>query len=465
MKEFTIYFKTATNKFKTKALKNGINIANTVTKLGGKLICKSVHSLTFSHTKRIPKNALPHQEDILAVVDHDAGRNRYRRIRTKARVQPQSLTPMQVAKAYNFPSVNPITLPCVAIVELGGSVTPALINQYCNQMNLIPPHMTNLDIEGAREISDGPDGSDGEVDLDVCIVAAVAQGINILTIFAPNSDQGFCDAVLAAVNHSLNPCAISVSWGSPIDFWPANIRAVMDNAFQSAQAKGINVFVAAGDNGSDDGVGDGQNHVDYPSSSPYAISCGGTELFIDSQGQRLSENVWGKNGATGGGASIMYERPNYQILNYPVSAPLDKTGNQRMVPDIAANASPDTGYIVDVDGEGMAIGGTSAVAPLYAALTAVLTSQIGKRIGNLHQILYRNPEICNDITQGSNGAFKAGPGFDLCTGLGSIDGTKLLAFLQGKPISPAPPVPNIPTCNFVCQAKKFLKWFFSPKQV
>ena len=178
---------------------------------------------------------------------------------------------------------------------------------------------------------------------------------------------------------------------------------------------GVTVCCASGDGGSSDGQTDGLAHVDFPASSPFALGCGGTQL-ISRNGAITSEVVWNNGsagGATGGGISDVFPLPDWQI-----GAP---NGPGRMVPDVAANADPNTGYNVVVHGQVQPIGGTSAVAPLYAGLFAAF----GKKLGFITPEMYLNPVCFNDITQGDNGAFRAGVGPDPCTGIGSPIGVKL----------------------------------------
>lgn len=178
--------------------------------------------------------------------------------------------------------------------------------------------------------------------------------------------------------------------------------------------KGIPFFAASGDNGSSDG--EWGKHLDYPAESPYAIACGGTNLQLNADGSRLSETAW-SNG--GGGVSIAYARPDWQ------KSVGSQTGG-RLVPDVAGNADPNTGYIVEVDGVTQQIGGTSAVAPLMAAFQAILHAQAGKHIGNMHTKIYSAPQCFYDVTEGSNGAYKAAKGFDNCTGMGVVNGEEFI---------------------------------------
>lgn len=326
-------------------------------------------------------------------------------------IQAEPLTPIQVAKAYNFPNPGPtIKERIVAILELGGGYDPQKVYEYCRQLGVSDPRLYGHNVSTGSNSPGGDDGSDGEVYLDVCVVAAVAPGIRILVIFAPNTTNGFIDAVYDCSTYFLKPDSLSISWGMPEVNWDPAAMEAMDNAIKACVAKGINVLVAAGDDGSSDGQS-GKN-VDYPASSPHSIACGGTKLILNKDGSRRSEVVWNEillgEGATGGGIS--------------------KSG--RKVPDIAGNADPQSGYIVSVNGEQQSIGGTSAVAPLMAALNALVNSNLDKPAANLKDTFYANPGIFFDVTSGNNGAFKAKIGYDNCTGLGVPDGAKLLAVLK-----------------------------------
>ena len=147
------------------------------------------------------------------------------------------------------------------------------------------------------------------------------------------------------------------------------------------------------------------------------------------------EVVWNEpnDGATGGGVSDQFPLPSYQEnAGVPPSANSNKNVG-RGVPDVAGDADPATGYSVRIDGEDTVIGGTSAVAPLYAGLVALLNQSLGKPVGFLNPIIYglsSQSGVFRDITSGNNGAYSAGPDWDACTGLGVADGTKLLQALS-----------------------------------
>jgi hypothetical protein len=187
---------------------------------------------------------------------------------------------------------------------------------------------------------------------------------------------------------------------------------------------------------------DGHPHVDFPASSPFALACGGTKL-IGSGTSRASEDVWNQgDGGTGGGVSNIFDRPTYQSSANVPKSPKGKVG--RGVPDVAGDADPRTGYrLVLVGGNKGVIGGTSAVAPLFAGLAALMNQRLaslGKpTVGFLNPLLYQLPSSAaafHDIVSGNNdieglGKYKAGPGWDPCTGLGTPDGAKLLKALGG----------------------------------
>jgi kumamolisin len=246
--------------------------------------------------------------------------------------------------------------------------------------------------------------------------------------FAPNTSRGFQDALSMAVHDQLRgPSVISISWGGPENGWTQQSMQNFDEVCQEAGLLGITVIAAAGDNGSSDGVNDGANHVDFPASSPHVLAAGGTRL-ISANGTIQSETVWNdgsQGGATGGGYSTVFNRPSYQVN--------DVSMLNRGVPDVAGNADPETGYKILVDGESMVVGGTSAVAPLWAGLIALINQKTQSRAGFVQPTLYTvNQTSCfRDITQGSNGAFSAQPGWDPTTGLGTPLGTQLMQVAFG----------------------------------
>jgi len=281
----------------------------------------------------------------------------------------------------------------------------------------------------ANQPTGDPNGPDGEVMLDIEVVGAVAAGASIAVYFAPNTDAGFLDAVTTAVHDSVRrPSVISISWGGPESSWTSQAMTAMDQAFQAAAALGVTVCVASGDGGSSDGASGSAAHVDFPASSPFALGCGGTSLRA-SRNQIASESVWNDGstgGAGGGGVSAFFPVPSWQQgLAASSSAGARSALAGRGVPDVAGDADPETGYDVRIDGTDTVIGGTSAVAPLWAGLVALANALNGRATGYLNPLLYAHPTALRDITQGNNGAFEATVGWDACTGLGSPIGTQV----------------------------------------
>ena len=358
---------------------------------------------------------------------------------------PVSYPPPQVAELYKFPAGTDGTGHTLAIVELGGGFGQSDLDTYFGSLSLPVPTVSAASVDGAvNQAGQDPNGADGEVLLDIEVAGAVAPGAAQVVYFAPNTDQGFVDAVTTAVHASPTPTAVSISWGQSEDAWTGQGRDALDQAMADAAALGITVCVAAGDNGSSDAQTDGQPHTDFPASSPHALACGGTSLRGDAAtGVISSETVWNDgagHGATGGGVSDAFGLPSWQAsAGVPARAGAPAgTAPGRGVPDVAGCADPQTGYQVLVDGQSMVVGGTSAVAPLWAALICRLAQSTGKTFGLLQPLLYAGVAAAaaatgfQDITSGNNGAYAAGPGWDACTGLGSPDGTTLLGVLRAQ---------------------------------
>ena len=392
------------------------------------------------HAPALPADIAP---SVLAVLGLDRRPVAKPHFRRALSTPNQTYTPPQVGQLYNFPTDTDGSGQCVALIELGGGFSQADLTTYFTSLGIAsPPTVTAVSVAGGKN-SPGGD-ADAEVMLDIEMVGALAPGAAIAVYFAPNTDQGFYEAISQAAHDATRkPSVISISWGGPEDSWSASSLAAMQSALEDAVALGVSVTVAAGDSGSGDGESDGQPHVDFPASSPYALACGGTTLSA-SASTITSEVVWNETasneGATGGGVSADYALPSWQQSSNVPQAPNGFAG--RGVPDVAGDADPLTGYQVRVDGQDEVIGGTSAVAPLWAALLARCNQSLGRAAGDVHAALYQIGETAfNDITQGDNGAYAAGTGWDACTGLGSPDGQALLAALaaQKPPAAGAPP--------------------------
>ena len=348
----------------------------------------------------------------------------------------QSFTPPDLAKLYNFPTGVDGSGQCIGIIELGGGFRRRDITAYFASLGLTPPTVVAVSVDHGRNRPSFPQSADGEVMLDIEAAGGVAPGARIAVYFAPNTDRGFADAISHAVQDTQNePSVISISWGGPEKNWTQQAFDAMEAAFEDAASLGVTVYCAAGDSGSSDGVNDGKAHVDYPASSPNVVGCGGTHLTA-SGGHIGTETVWQTNGATGGGVSDVFGVPDWQeSADVPPSVNPPGNHHGRGVPDIAADADPATGYVIRVDGRTFVIGGTSAVAPLWSGLTALINEELGGPIGFVNPALYEIGESAGafgDITEGSNGAYSARPGWDACTGWGTPRGAQLLDALRAK---------------------------------
>ena len=379
--------------------------------------------------------------------------------------------PSDVSKAYDFPKATGVNQ-CIALIELGGGYRLADIAKYFAALGIKAPKVVAVSVDGAHNGPTGdPSGPDGEVVLDIEIAGGIAPDATIAVYFAPNTDRGFIDAIAMAVHDTQRkPSVISISWGAPENQWTAQSTRAMGELFQEAAALGVPVFAASGDNGATDGT-----HslvVDFPAASPAAIGCGGTHLEI-AGGKRTLERVWNDGsagGATGGGFSKNFSAPAFQHRYLP------QTGAGRGVPDVSANADPQTGYRIFVDGSWQIIGGTSAVAPLMAGLIARCNEKGKRSIRNLNAQLYGSaparaarrvarqgnsagrrrgdvaarrieqhqssvaavpvPNYFTDIIVGDNRAvgkqgYIALPGWDACCGLGVPNGNLLLQSVWG----------------------------------
>ena len=341
-----------------------------------------------------------------------------------------------VGEAYGLPGVGSGTGATVGLLEFGGGFAASDLTSFFGGIGLPVPVPVVVGVDGARNAPTGdPNGPDAEVELDVELAGALAPGARLAVYFAPNSEQGFVDALTTAVHDATNrPSVISISWGGPEASWTDAGRQALESAAQDAAVQGVTVLAAAGDQGASDGEPAGPLAVDFPASSPYVLGCGGTRLTLSGT-TIVAEVVWNDlasgEGATGGGVSEEFPLPSYQSgVGVPV-APNGSAG--RGVPDVAADADPRTGYAVFVDGSAADIGGTSAAAPLWAALVARLGNALGSPVGYANPLLYAPSARAGfrPITSGSNGGYSAGPGWNACDGLGSPVGAQLLAALRG----------------------------------
>jgi kumamolisin len=237
------------------------------------------------------------------------------------------------------------------------------------------------------------------------------------------------------------PCALSISWGEPETGVSKSYLAAVDDALRDAAMLGVTVCVSSGDEGAMNGATDGKPVVNFPASSPHVLSCGGSSVHVAS-GRELREAAWnctlhGMHGATGGGVSRHFAAPAWQREH---NVPVGPTGRRgRGVPDVAGPADPHQGCEILAGGRRCSSAGTSAVAPLWAALIACLGNHLDTRCGFLTPLLYRHSaqgtDALREITRGNNGFYEAAAGWNACTGLGSPVVQRLLTALreQGAP--------------------------------
>jgi hypothetical protein len=360
-----------------------------------------------------------------------------------------ALTPPQVAALYGFPA-NSASGQTIGLLEFGGGYRESDVQAFFHNVSRPMPRIVSVGIDGATN-APGSD-ADGEVVLDIDVAGSVAPDADIAVYFAPWTERGWIDAVTTAVHDAVNrPSVLSISWGWPefesidgLTWTPAAIEAV-SATFQEAAALGMTVLAASGDTGTYCYIDDLRAHVLYPASDPYVLSCGGTRIS-DVSGSSFTETTWSHSyGTTGGGVSDVFAKPIWQLwAGVPLNINNRRVG--RGIPDIAGNADPASGYQLVLDGAiTQPTGGTSAVAPLYAGLVAILNADLGEPVGYLNPNLYmlaNSPVFRDDAdgaTNASNGApgYRAVAGWDACTGLGSVRGTELLLALRGVGEPPA----------------------------
>lgn len=328
--------------------------------------------------------------------------------------------------AYKWPSGMPGG-GIIAIVELGGGWVQSDIDSFFKSINQPNPQTTDVSVDGTQN-SPGKSDSDIEVALDIEVAgaayfAATGQTATIRVYWS----QDIAAAVRKAAEDGCDVC--SISWGADEANWGKTAADQMESTAAAATAAGMAIFAASGDNNSGDG-GPTPANVDVPSSCPHITGCGGTHKTA------TTETVWNDNPGetsgegTGGGYSTIFPVQAFQIGAPP--APIEtKYGKGRMVPDVAADADPNTGYNIFVQGSETVVGGTSAVAPLYAGLFAAF----GKKLGFVTPALWKNPSAFRDITSGGNGFYSAAIGPDPCSGLGAPIGASIASLFAKKAVA------------------------------
>jgi kumamolisin len=358
--------------------------------------------------------------------------------------------PPQLATLYNFPKANGQGQ-CIGLLEFGGGVEADSVTAYFKKLSIAAPKVITIPVNSVSTDPTSDPDSTGEVMLDIEVAGALAPAATIAVYFSTFDEKGLIDAIAAVIADKTNdPSVVSISWGwdenqtfqNSILWTPLAIEHI-GQSFLAAAQLGITVCVSTGDDGSEAQIKDGRAHVNYPATDPSVLAVGGTTLHKASGSTPAiaSEVVWndGPGNGTGGGISDYIAIPAWQQGIVPPSInPTNFAG--RGIPDVAANADPNTGYLTYSGGKFGIVGGTSAAAPLWGALICLCNQQLRARVGNFNTLLYKSigpSNVLHDITSGNNdtdgllsGKFAAGPGWDACSGWGTPDGEKLLAALK-----------------------------------
>ncbi len=373
----------------------------------------------------------------------------------------RGFTGQDLAALYHFPAGTTGKGQTIALIQLGGAIDEAEIARYFDEVGVLrDPDDLIVVHRPTRKLGEQPP-ADLEVALDVEVAGAAAPGAKIVVYFAEDtSHESFRNVVLDAIHDTEHcPNIISISWGGPESETTGQFRQSFHETLITARRFGITVLAAAGDYGSanhrfNDPGWDGHAHIDHPAADPLVLGCGGTELIRNAnQANQFAEIVWcvGRNHGSGGGVSRVYGLPHYQqAVNVP-AARNPRGPVRRGVPDVAGNASGESGYLILCNGQWFPdytqgvprVSGTSAVAPLWAALVARLNEALGADakdagrsaypLGFLQPRLYAFPPgmgALTAITRGGNGDYEAGPGWNACAGLGVPDGERILEALR-----------------------------------
>jgi kumamolisin len=386
---------------------------------------------------RIPAELAAHVVAVLGLDDRPQARSHARRSTSEGVF---GFAPQRVANLYGFPPGDG-SGETIALIELAGAFNLDELAWYFRGIDVPLPRIEAVHVDGARPEYGKSPKDDGEVMLDIEVAGAIAPGARIVVYFTPNTDRGFYDALAAAIYDTRRrPSIISICWGQAEKFYTRQFVHAFDELTMHAALLGITILVASGDDGASDldptqpGFDD-ERHVDFPAACPHVLACGGTSIRVANDRIR-GERVWhNETGASGGGISTFFDLPAWQNGLSAAKEPLTHRG----VPDVAANGDPDTGYACLSNAALTASAGTSAVAPLWAALIARINQRLKTRCGFITPLLYASAgerPIFRDIRLGNNGChsvhgFLAKRGWDACTGLGSPNGEALLRLLGG----------------------------------
>jgi kumamolisin len=373
------------------------------------------------------------------------------------------------ADAYGFPKDCGVSGQTIGLLEFGGGFRHEDIRAFCRRNQVPMPNIDVVELRGAtndpaperavREMLQVVQGevrlaaaaettpamesaqATVEVTMDIELLAALAPGARVIVYFAPPDEQGIYLALHRAIySKEYAPDVLSISWGEPETALSKEYMHAVDHLLLAAAHLGITVCASSGDAGALNHSPDKLPAVNFPAGSPHCVACGGTTPeFITGAGGVTGiarEVVWNSThhhlqGATGGGVSRVFPLPEWQAHAEVPTGPTGFAG--RGVPDVAGPADPRSGCELLIYGLPFASAGTSAVAPLWAALIACGNRLAGRRLGHVHSHLYtighqRLPGL-RPVSEGSNGGYTARAGWNACTGYGTPTGISLLQHL------------------------------------
>lgn len=373
------------------------------------------------HRFRHRSGALHVPPEIVAIVHGIFGLHQWPHSRKLSSLQ-RHVTPLharEVAARYGFPDADG-SGQTVAALQLNGTLNLQDFEQCMKAQHVAPQPPITKRVDDVALQHEQATMQDLEAALDVQILASLAPGARIVTYEAPNDERGFLDAIRSAIfDNEMKPTVLSVSYGWPERLWTPVALDLLEELFAAAALVGVSVFCASGDNGAELDA-QGHAHVLAPASSTFAIACGAT---VVSNG---AERAWNKGG---GGFSERFAVPPWQTA-VPASASRYSAKPGRGTPDVAGQQLP--GYYVVMEGTELAMGGTSAVAPMWAALAARINQRLSVPIGFFTPLLYaqENGAALKPVTEGENDRYRAAHGWNPCTGLGTPIGTALESALR-----------------------------------
>jgi len=400
-----------------------------------------------------------------AVLGLHSSRHAWPRRRSSVHGHAPSASLLDLARAYAFPQGLDGSGETIGLIEFGGGFYPEDVRQFASQLGVPAPRITVVEIgsganrpasrRAVHELLDVASGrltlaaeaeqtdsflaaqSTAEVTMDLEILAALAPAAHIVVYFADSGEQGLYHALSRAVHDDHHrPGILSVSWSMPEHTLSAPELNAIEHVLREAAHLGITVCVSSGDAGALNGSTDGKPSVNYPASSPHCLACGGTSGKLTSAGFS-EEVVWnathfGFKGASGGGVSRQFPLPAWQQDAHVPPNPKGAAG--RGVPDVAGLADPRYGCELLIADRTATSAGTSAVAPLWAALVARINQALGRRCGYLHPHIYRlghrRHAALHPVLKGNNDFYSAREGWNACTGYGTPRGDALLAHLN-----------------------------------